>query len=267
MAPGGSKPAKASTGDKMKQKSLMSFFNKATPASATSTTKTQESVEKKKAESYNTTSINSRHANNSRSSDIPAKNSSQRSEVDSTRSSNVPSSPVETPPTSDMIDIDMLVEDGSLATEKSETSRLVGISQNIFETSLIYRRTRTTRNARLSFRIQTKRLRMSTPWRSIKAYLHISPHQSRNNNLVGSLNIFYSGGTKSALARNKKARVSAVISDDDEQSEDDAVASFSKRLTKFRPTTTTKPQRKYQSTIRSHIKLTKMSQRSTFECG
>ncbi|KAI0087410.1 DNA mismatch repair protein Msh6 [Irpex rosettiformis] len=195
----------------MKQKSLMAFFNKAAPSNATP----KGGVEAKKVERSKAASANFSRVNDMLSSDIPdlqatpVKGGSQRSGVNSshgTRSSNVPSSPMETPPTSDPVDVDMLVDEEQIPRENvsqlnaNAKKRKIVIDDSDEEAqdvdSLAYSK-------------------------GLSAY-QPSPEPKRQP------------------ARSKKARMSIVISDDEEQSEDEAVTSFSKRLTKFRPVATAK---------------------------
>jgi DNA mismatch repair protein MSH6 len=132
MAPQGEKTSsKANSGEKMKQKSLMAFFNKAAPASATTSAKPKA---QEPAKQPRTTSTSKNREIETRYTDIldttatPVKGSSQQSAVESphgTRNSNVPSSPVETPPTSDIIDVDMVDDEESAVDEQKGDTKPV----------------------------------------------------------------------------------------------------------------------------------------------
>ncbi|KAI0761142.1 DNA mismatch repair protein Msh6 [Irpex lacteus] len=218
MAPGGSKSGKAPANEKMKQKSLMAFFSKPGAASASSSTKTKESTTQKKATSTTTKDTKDSRVNDAPSSDVPdvqstpLKGSSQHSAAhDSPRSSVVPSSPMETPPTSDPIDVDMLVDEevtqsepiDAKSTEKAKKRKIV-LDDSDEETADV----------------------------DAAAYQKgLSAYQP-------------SPAPKRQPARSKKARTSALLSDDDDSEEDEALTSFSKRLTKFRPPTAPKAKRR-----------------------
>lgn len=116
----------------MKQKSLMAFFNK--PAPATPSAKTKENDVRKAAQTSEPSTARKSRVNDAPSSDNvevhtpSSKSLSQRSRAVSphgTRSSAVPSSPMETPPTSDPIDIDMLSDEPEKPSKGKEVTKAV----------------------------------------------------------------------------------------------------------------------------------------------
>lgn len=122
MAPSTQKiPAKAGKDtNKMKQKSLMSFFSKAPGAPSSSTTESKTvDTPKKPLKAGNTSKTDVERVHDDTSSDLPvpeactplSKNASLSSivyDAGYTRSSDGAESYVQTPPTSDPIDVDML---------------------------------------------------------------------------------------------------------------------------------------------------------------
>ena len=99
-------PAKAGSGDKLKQKSLMSFFSKqnASANGATSSSKAMPSQPKVASSVVPATP----QRQDAKAKDAPKRDSSV---VGSSPSSYDAASVMETPPTSDAIDVDMLFAD------------------------------------------------------------------------------------------------------------------------------------------------------------
>ncbi|KAI0697052.1 DNA mismatch repair protein Msh6 [Cytidiella melzeri] len=215
MASQGKKSSdKTATGDKMKQKSLMAFFSKPGAAPAASSAKPVENTKKNTAKPFKTASASESRVDDAPSSDIleaPAKGGSQPSAVESprgTRSSHAPSSPMETPPTSDPVDVDMLVD---------EDKKVNGQKPNATSDSRANKRKVIVDDSDE----EAQDVDASAYRKGLSAY-QPSPEPKRQP------------------TRNKKARVSVLLSDNEEGSEDEATTTFSKRLAKFKPPVKTK---------------------------
>lgn len=137
MAPSTQKtPAKAGKDtNTMKQKSLMSFFSKAPGAPSTTESKTVDTPQKP-LKAGNTSKTDVERVRDDTSSDPPApeartplsKNASQSSivyDAGYTRSSDGAESYVQTPPTSDPIDVDMLSAEEDDAKAKTSAKAAV----------------------------------------------------------------------------------------------------------------------------------------------
>ena len=123
--------------EKMKQKSLMAFFNKSSaPAASTISAKVKPQDGGKAAKEPSSSSGSKSRSNDAPSSDTPdvhtpSKGISHLSVVESphgTHSSNVPSSPMETPPTSDPVDVDMLSDEEETSRTKSDATSTVRLA-------------------------------------------------------------------------------------------------------------------------------------------
>ncbi|EMD35324.1 hypothetical protein CERSUDRAFT_124668 [Gelatoporia subvermispora B] len=216
--PSSASTGKANGGDKMKQKSLMSFFAKA-PVNSTTTGARPNAADKPSAK----VTPRERHTPDAPSSDPPvppaevhtplSKGQSQSSGIASatyTRSSDGGLSAKETPPTSDPIDVDMSDEEqaaprgSGIRTGLTRLKRKVVIEDSDEDTLAV---TDKTTSAKATFRRGS------------------SPQVSSSREL-------------SATGRAKKRRVSVAISDEEHLHEDDEegsrISSFTKRLTQYK---------------------------------
>lgn len=246
MAPQGEKTSsKATSGDKMKQKSLMAFFNKAAPAPATSSAKPKVEVEGKSAKHSRTAGTSKTHVNDTHHTDVldvpatPVKGASQRSAVESphgTRSSNVPSSPVETPPTSDIIDVDMAEDDDRVSSEQKGDAKSVSTLHFTWSKVLIELQSARTNKRKIVIDDSDEEdhdVDAAAYRKGLSAY-QPSPEPKRPAG-KSRLMLIVCRKSDSLIAQNKKARVSAIPPDDEESSGDESRTLLSKRLSKFRP--------------------------------
>ncbi|KAJ3556566.1 hypothetical protein NM688_g1958 [Phlebia brevispora] len=227
----GQKSSAKGGGEKLKQKSLMAFFGKA--SSNASTTKDNASFAKPKRKELtkaSSTASASRQREHDVSSDNgvpdtpvtpPRKQGSQSSAVGSatyTHTSHDASSARETPPTSDPVDIDMMSVDGDEEEEEKEES---------FVEIPVMRKKR-------------------------KIVVDDSDDDFFATNTASNVKARSGAEPAAGRGRSKKPRMSALISDEEtagaensQDGEDDAVIeTFSRRLSKFKPAAKTKPKRR-----------------------
>ncbi|KAF7798458.1 hypothetical protein EIP86_009679 [Pleurotus ostreatoroseus] len=227
-----------SQGSELKQKSLMAFFGKA-KATASNATKSASNA-KSKPEEVNEGHMKPSHSRSCSQADLtsdppalpetPPKKGSQSSAVGSatyTHTSNGISSGRDTPPTSDPIDVDMM----SMAEDEEDNDPLPKAQQPLSRG----KRKAVIEDSDEDF-FATKTVRSKTATSENKSLVRARGCYDRDVFEISSTNAAHIG-------RSKKPRISTRLSDEDVlqnedkgDSEDDAaVASFSKRLTKFQP--------------------------------
>lgn len=184
------KPSADASG--MKQKSLMSFFGKASAGTSDSKvdSKEKQSVSRKPTKFKNASKSAPGPVNDEPSSDPPAastrtplaEHASQSSVLagaNNARSSDYASSVMETPPTSDPVDIDMLSpdeDDKKAKAHKVAVSRMYAFHVDCSHLSLSLR---IARNGKSSLKIPMMTWEMSTQARSTKGCLRMSLHPTQ----------------------------------------------------------------------------------------
>lgn len=239
---------KSQGGDKLKQKSLMSFFGKATDSASTATKSASTSKPKpreiEKATSGPSTSKSRSKSNVLEPPETPPKKGSQSSAVDSatyTHTSHGASSGRDTPPTSDPIDVDMM----STGDDDADNEPPVKAVSNSFRAFIVW----LTRYMQPVGHKKRKAVIDDSDEDFFATNTSMLKNETAGNKSSGrargcdTSTTTFSRTNSPHIGRSKKPRVSVFLSDEDdvqpedkENSEDDAVvATFSKRLTKFKP--------------------------------